>query len=52
MEAHTVVAVGMGMILAPLVVVGLGILLWRRITNEHVWEPRPFQWTCWWCCSF
>lgn len=36
-EAHTVVAVGMGMILAPLVVVGLGILLWRRITNEHVW---------------
>ena len=29
MEAHTVVAVGMGMILAPLVVVGLGILLWR-----------------------
>ena len=37
MEAHTVVAVGMGMILAPLVVVGLGILLWRRITNEHVW---------------
>ena len=26
MEAHTVVAVGMGMILAPLVVVGLGIL--------------------------
>ena len=37
MEAHTVVAVGMGMILAPLVVVGLGILLWRRTTNEHVW---------------
>ena len=37
MEAHTVVAVGMGMIRAPLVVVGLGILLWRRITNEHVW---------------
>ena len=37
MEAHTVVAVGMGMILAPLVVVGLGILLWRRITKEHVW---------------
>ena len=36
MEAHTVVAVGMGMILAPLVVAGLGILLWRRITDEHV----------------
>ena len=37
MKAHIEVAVGMGMILAPLVVAGLGILLWRRITDEHVW---------------
>ncbi len=35
-EAHTVLAVGMGMILAPLVVLGLGILLWRRFDNERV----------------
>ena len=36
MKAHIEVAVGMGMILAPLVVAGLGILLWRRSTDEHV----------------
>ncbi|MBD5608048.1 MAG: respiratory nitrate reductase subunit gamma, partial [Desulfovibrio sp.] len=36
-SVHTVVAGVAGMILAPAVLIGLGILLWRRVSNPNVW---------------
>ena len=36
-QVHAVVAGVAGMILAPLVLIGLGILLWRRVSVPNVW---------------
>lgn len=37
MQLHAELATMMGKLLAPLVIIGLGILLFRRLSNAHVW---------------
>lgn len=35
-QVHLEIALLTGQVLAPLVIAGLGILLWRRLTNDHI----------------